>query len=164
MKAKQCECHVHPCYDRRDVSKFPILPFQTAPQASAMKRVWRNSSVVISPGTPLRWGAFPAVETSAAMHINVDELIRLIHLHQTLPFSTNKSSRSALSLRSSRNNRRRHLPLFVQKLPDQEGHFQNGAERTNSWNNLHGSTGSPALSSRRRRRLTAARAPGAPWL
>lgn len=42
------------------------------------------------------------------MRINMDELIKLIHDYQTLPFESSQSVSE--------------WPVFVQRLPDQEGH------------------------------------------
>lgn len=75
-------------------------------------------------------------------HRSMDELIKQIHHYQTLPLSTNESSQSICC-----NNRWKISEiqlLFVQRLPNQEGHLD-------TLNKLHGPTIRPPLSSRRRR-------------
>lgn len=87
---------------------------------------------------------------AAAAALRCHELIKLIHNYQTLPFSTNESPQSICSYNHWNVTQifsQPHWLLFVQRLPDQEGHL-------NTLNKLHGPTISPPLSSRRRRRLT----------
>lgn len=114
--------------------------------SSSLKTEKKNvKSSVIRP-TP-----FQLLLLSATMCIEtMDKLIKLIHHYQTLPFSTNESRQSICSYNHWNVTEicsRPHWLLFVQRLPDQEGHL-------NMLNKLHGPTISPPFSSRRRRRLT----------